>query len=37
VFKLDWQQTENTDRIAVALERGDVGLIDVTRIAALQT
>jgi len=36
VFEISWQQTGSVDRIALALERHQVGVIDVTRVTALQ-
>ncbi|KAF7347355.1 F-box-like/WD repeat-containing protein TBL1Y [Mycena venus] len=36
VFEIDWQTSENLDRIALALECRNVAVIDVSRIPALQ-
>jgi len=36
IFEIDWQLTETTNRMAIALQSFDVGLIDVTRVPALQ-
>ncbi|KAI0066419.1 WD40 repeat-like protein [Artomyces pyxidatus] len=36
VFEIDWQQTGDIDRIAMGLESRKVGVIDVTRLPALQ-
>jgi len=35
VFEIAWQQTGNINRIALALERHQVGLIDVSQVTAL--
>ncbi|EPQ60333.1 WD40 repeat-like protein [Gloeophyllum trabeum ATCC 11539] len=36
VYEIDWQRTGNVNRIAIALESRNVGVIDVTRIQVLQ-
>ncbi|KAI0053435.1 WD40 repeat-like protein [Auriscalpium vulgare] len=36
IFEIDWQQTGDIDRIAMALESRKVGVIDVKRLPALQ-
>jgi len=36
IFELDWQQSGNINRIAMALERWSVGVVDVSRVDALQ-
>jgi len=35
IFEIDWQQTGDVNRIAFALESRQVGVIDVTKVAAL--
>jgi transducin (beta)-like 1 len=35
VFEMAWQQTGSINRIAVALQRHQVGVIDVSQITAL--
>jgi transducin (beta)-like 1 len=35
VFEIDWQTSDNLDRIALALER-NVAVIDVSKLPALQ-
>jgi transducin (beta)-like 1 len=32
VFEIDWQQHNGIDRIALALESGEVAVIDLTKI-----
>jgi transducin (beta)-like 1 len=36
VFEISWQQSGNLDRISLALERNQVGIIDVPRITAMK-
>jgi transducin (beta)-like 1 len=36
VFEIAWQQTSGINRIALALERHQVGVIDVSQVTALQ-
>ncbi|KAF7965180.1 hypothetical protein HWV62_45250 [Athelia sp. TMB] len=36
VFEIAWQQSGNINRIGLALERHEVGLIDVSQIPALR-
>ena len=35
VFEIAWQQTGNINRIGLALERHQVGLIDMSLVSAL--
>jgi transducin (beta)-like 1 len=37
VFEIDWQREGNINRIALALECRQVGVVDITRILALQS
>ncbi|EKM61352.1 uncharacterized protein PHACADRAFT_247901 [Phanerochaete carnosa HHB-10118-sp] len=37
IFEIDWQQSENLSRIALGLETGLVGVVDVSQIPALRT
>ncbi|ETW86725.1 hypothetical protein HETIRDRAFT_306016 [Heterobasidion irregulare TC 32-1] len=36
IFEIDWQQSGDVDRIALALESKKVGIIDISKIPALQ-
>ena len=36
IFEIDWQQTGNINRMALALESNQVGVVDVTRVPFLQ-
>ena len=36
IFEIAWQQSGNANRLAVALESREVGILDVTKIPALQ-
>lgn len=36
IFEIDWQSSEGLNRLAMALESGLVGVIDIGRIPALQ-
>ncbi|KAI0778305.1 WD40 repeat-like protein [Trametes elegans] len=36
IFEISWQQSGNLNRIAMALEKGDVAVVDLTRIPELQ-
>ena len=36
IFEIVWQQSGNLNRIAMAMERRTVGVVDLTRIPELQ-
>ncbi|KAH9937343.1 WD40 repeat-like protein [Fomitopsis serialis] len=36
IFEIDWQQSGNINRMALALESNQVGVVDVTRVPLLQ-
>ncbi|KAI0073703.1 WD40 repeat-like protein [Panus rudis PR-1116 ss-1] len=36
IFEIDWSQTDNVNRMALALQSTDVGIVDVSRISSLQ-
>jgi len=36
VFEIAWQQTSDVNRIALGLERHEIGVIDVSKVLSLQ-
>lgn len=36
IYEIDWQQIDNVNRLAFGLSSGLVGVVDVSRIPALQ-